>query len=79
MSTSPDQRQVKASWYRARAADCESLTKVAPEPRSKAVLEKMAATWIKLAEMAESGQSADPSAIAITWVPVLSADPPLPR
>ena len=46
-------RGVNSSWYRARWADCKSLAEHASDSQSKAVLEEMAASWLRLAELVE--------------------------
>jgi hypothetical protein len=43
----------RAEWYRVRAADCEAMAKDAPDVTSKSVLEAMATTWRRLAELVE--------------------------
>ena len=47
-------QSVKAEWYRARAADCLELAQRAPDAKAKVVLEDMAATWLKLAELVDT-------------------------
>jgi hypothetical protein len=46
----------KAAWYRGRAADCAKLAATAPTPEAKAMLEQMAARWLRLAELVEKGE-----------------------
>jgi hypothetical protein len=43
---------LKSQWYRDRAADCSAMAAHAPDAKSKAVLEEMAATWLR-AELVE--------------------------
>jgi len=43
--------------YRLNAANCFDLAKVLSEPGRKAALLAMAAAWLKLAEIAEKGES----------------------
>ena len=40
----------KADWYRARAVDCVMLAGRAPNGDTKSVLDRMATTWLRLAE-----------------------------
>jgi hypothetical protein len=48
----------RVEWYRLRAAECAALAGSAPDPQSKAILEEMAGTWRKLAELVEKWQLA---------------------
>jgi hypothetical protein len=43
----------KADWYRARAADCVMLAERAPNDSAKSILNQMAATWLRLAELVD--------------------------
>jgi hypothetical protein len=43
----------KSEWYRAHAADCAVLAEHAPDAKSKTILEDMAATWLRLAELVD--------------------------
>jgi hypothetical protein len=52
MNTSDD----RIAWYRERAADCWERAKTAPDERSRAVLEAMAAKWERLVILIESGK-----------------------
>ena len=47
------QSGLKSDWYRARAAECTSLAKNAPDIQSKMTFEEMAASWLRLAELVE--------------------------
>jgi hypothetical protein len=44
---------LRSQWYRDRAADCSAMAAHAPDAKSKAVLEEMAATWLRLAELVD--------------------------
>jgi hypothetical protein len=44
---------LKSQWYRDRAADCSAMAAHAADAKSKAVLEEMAATWLRLAELVD--------------------------
>jgi hypothetical protein len=46
----------KSTWYRGRAADCAKLAATAPTSEAKAMLEQMAARWLRLAELVEKGE-----------------------
>jgi hypothetical protein len=44
---------VKAAWYRVQAAECAERAAKSTDQRIKAINEDMAASWLRLAELAE--------------------------
>jgi hypothetical protein len=49
-----------AEDYRRNASECVRLAQNAQNPADKALLLKMAETWLRLAEQAEGRESKDP-------------------
>jgi alpha-ketoglutarate-dependent taurine dioxygenase len=49
----------KSEWYRTRAADCMLLAEHAPNAGARSVLADMAATWLRLAELADKRELND--------------------
>ena len=49
-------REEGIEWFRERAGDCRQRAKTAPNERSRAMLEDMAAKWERLVIPIESGK-----------------------
>ena len=50
-----------ADRYKRFAAECERVAQEAPDPKDRAMLLEMAATWRRLAEQAEGSNEKDPA------------------
>jgi hypothetical protein len=49
-------REERIEWYRERAADCWQRAKTAPDERSRAMLEEMAAKWERIVTLMVNGE-----------------------
>jgi hypothetical protein len=46
-------QSLNAEWCRSRAADCTKMAETTANAAAKAILEDMAAKWLRLAELTE--------------------------